>query len=89
MISSSESPLRRRISAYFVKALTQRTVAAPVLSLANTAAKLIALDPTLTPEQTIDLIVRGETASADGRRHLVNPQASVALLRARGKTVSR
>lgn len=57
--------------------------------VANLAAKLIAPDPTLAPEQTIDLIVRGGTASAVARRHLIDPRASAALLRARGKTVSR
>jgi hypothetical protein len=46
----------------------------------NLAAKLLALHPELTPEQVIDLIVRGATPSADGRLHLINPKASVALL---------
>jgi subtilisin family serine protease len=48
---------------------------------ANLAAKLIALDPQLTPEQTIRLIVAGATASDDGRRHNIDPKRSVALLR--------
>jgi hypothetical protein len=47
----------------------------------NLAAKLIALDPALTPEQTIVLIEKGANASADGRLHLINPKASVALLK--------
>jgi hypothetical protein len=47
----------------------------------NLAAKLIALDPNLTPEQTIHLMVEGSTASADGRRHNLNPKRSVELLR--------
>lgn len=46
----------------------------------NLAAKLIALDPNLTPEQTIHLMVEGATASADGRRHNLNPKRSVELL---------
>jgi subtilisin family serine protease len=46
----------------------------------NLAAKLLALHPELTPEQVIDLIVRGATPAADGRLHLINPKASVALL---------
>jgi subtilisin family serine protease len=48
---------------------------------ANLAAKLIALDPKLTPEETIGLMVDGTTASADGRRHNLDPKRSVELLR--------
>lgn len=47
----------------------------------NLAAKLLALDPSLTPEQVIDLIKRGATASDDGRRHLIDEKRSVALLK--------
>ena len=47
----------------------------------NLAAKLIALDPKLTPEQTIHLIVAGATTSKDGRRHNIDPKRSVALLK--------
>jgi hypothetical protein len=46
----------------------------------NLAAKLIALDPKLTPEETIHLIVAGATTSADGRRHDIDPKRSVELL---------
>jgi subtilisin family serine protease len=46
----------------------------------NLAAKLIALDPKLTPEQTIHLIVAGATASDDGRRHNIDEKHSVDLL---------
>jgi subtilisin family serine protease len=46
----------------------------------NLAAKLIALDPKLTPEQTIQLIVSGATASDDGRRHNIDEKHSVDLL---------
>jgi subtilisin family serine protease len=56
------------------------SMAAP--NVVNLAAKLIALDPTLTPAQTIDLIRRGATTSEDGRRHLIDEQRSVALLKA-------
>ena len=49
-------------------------------NVANLAAKLFALDPALTPEQAIDLIKRGADATADGRRHLIDPKATVALL---------
>jgi subtilisin family serine protease len=51
-------------------------------NVVNLAAKLIALDPSLTPEQTIDLIKRGADRSPDGRRNLINPKATVALLKA-------
>ena len=50
----------------------------------NLAAKLIALNPALTPPQVIDLIVRGATASEDGRRHNIDAKASVGLLKAMG-----
>ncbi|MGA2098096.1 MAG: S8 family serine peptidase [Candidatus Acidiferrum sp.] len=50
-------------------------------NVANLAAKLIALDPSLTPVQVIELIKKGATASEDGRLHLIDPKASVALLK--------
>lgn len=53
-------------------------------NVANLAAKLIALDPSLTPEGTIALMRKGADASADGRRHLINPKATVALLERQG-----
>lgn len=46
----------------------------------NLAAKLLALDPTLTPEQVIHLIVAGATASEDNRRHNIDEKHSVELL---------
>lgn len=46
----------------------------------NLAAKLLALNPGLTPEQIIHLIVAGATTSADGRRHNIDEKQSVALL---------
>jgi subtilisin family serine protease len=48
----------------------------------NLAAKLIALDPKLTPEQTIVLMKEGATTSADGRLHLIDPKKSVEMLKA-------
>jgi hypothetical protein len=51
----------------------------------NLAAKLIALDPKLTPEKTIHLMVEGATPSTDGRRHNLNPKRSVELLQASTK----
>ena len=50
-------------------------------NVANLAAKLLALDPHLTPRQTIALIQAGATKSHDGRRHLIDPKHSVALLK--------
>ncbi len=49
-------------------------------NVVNLAAKLIALDPKLTPQQTIALMKQGATASADGRLHLIDPKATLALL---------
>ena len=46
----------------------------------NLAAKLLALNPKLTPEQVIHLIVAGTTPSEDGRRHNIDEKRSVDLL---------
>jgi hypothetical protein len=54
-------------------------MAAP--NVVNLAAKLIALDPALTPPQVVNLVNRGATESSDGRRNNIDPRASVALLR--------
>jgi subtilisin family serine protease len=56
------------------------SMAAP--QVANLAAKLIALKPDLTVQQTIDLMWRGATPMPghDGDR-IINPAASIALLR--------
>jgi subtilisin family serine protease len=54
------------------------SMAAP--NVVNLAAKLIALDPSLTPPEVISLIVDGADTSADGRRVLINPRRSVELL---------
>jgi subtilisin family serine protease len=58
---------------------TGTSMASP--NVVNLAAKLIALDPSLTPEQTIDLIKRGADRSPDGRLRLINPKATVELLK--------
>ena len=49
-------------------------------NVANLAAKLIAINPKLTPEQTLDVMEKTATASADGRLHLINPKAAVAMV---------
>ncbi len=59
--------------------LSGTSMASP--NVANLAGKLIALDPKLTPEQTIALMEQGATASADGRMHVIDPKASVELLK--------
>jgi hypothetical protein len=64
--------------------LSGTSMASP--NVVNLAAKLIALDPSLTPQQTIDLIKRGGDRSPDGRRTLINPKATVALLKTQAGT---
>jgi subtilisin family serine protease len=59
--------------------LSGTSMAAP--NVANLAAKLFALDPTLSPQAVVDLITRGATPSEDGRRHLIDPKRSVELLK--------
>jgi subtilisin family serine protease len=54
-------------------------------NVVNLAAKLFALDPSLTPAAVIELIKEGATSSEDGRRHLIDEQRSAALLQARMK----
>ena len=61
--------------------LSGTSMASP--NVANLAAKLFALDPSLTPAQAIELIKTGATTSEDGRRHLIDPKRSVELLRSR------
>ena len=51
-------------------------------NVANLAGKLFALDPTLTPVQVRALIVDGASLSDDGKRKLIDPKKSVALLMA-------
>jgi subtilisin family serine protease len=58
--------------------LSGTSMASP--NVVNLAAKLFALDPSLTPEQVISLIKRGASATEDGRRHLIDEKRSVALL---------
>jgi subtilisin family serine protease len=48
-------------------------------AVANLAAKLFAIDLTLTPEKVRALILDGSTSSEDGRRKLMNEQRSVEL----------
>jgi len=61
--------------------LSGTSMASP--NVTNLAAKLFALDPSLTPAQVIDLIKQGATPSEDGRRHLIDAKRSVELLRSK------
>jgi subtilisin family serine protease len=61
-------------------ALSGTSMAAP--QVANLAAKLLALKPTLTPLQVIDLITSTAERSDDGRRMLMHPKAALAKLQA-------
>ncbi len=45
--------------------------------VANLAAKMLALNPKLTPVQVIDRISATAERSADGRRHLVHPKKAI------------
>jgi subtilisin family serine protease len=64
--------------------LSGTSMASP--NVVNLAAKLFALDPSLTPREVIVLIRRGATATEDGRRYLIDEKQSVALLGERRRT---
>jgi subtilisin family serine protease len=49
-------------------------------NVANLAAKLLAIDPTLSPTDLISLITLGAETSEDGRRHLIHPRKSLQML---------
>ncbi len=63
------------------------SMAAPQVT--NLAAKLLAVNPRLTPEQVIALIRDGATVSEDGKRHLIDPKQSLELLRNAGSSSAR
>jgi subtilisin family serine protease len=50
-------------------------------AVANLAAKLLAIDPSLSPDKVRALILDGATPSEDGRRKLMNEQRSIELAR--------
>lgn len=66
--------------------LSGTSMASP--NVANLAAKLFALDPSLTPAQAIELIRNGATASQDGRRHLIDEKRSIELLTSGNRTTA-
>jgi subtilisin family serine protease len=57
-------------------ALSGTSMAAP--QVANLAAKLLAVNPKLTPPQLIQLIVGTAERTADGRRNLIDPKKALA-----------
>jgi hypothetical protein len=50
-------------------------------AVTNLAAKLFAIDPSLSPDKVKALILDGATPSEDGRRKLMNEQRSVEIAR--------
>jgi len=52
----------------------------------NLAAKLLTVNPSLTPLQLIDIIVRTADRTPDGRRVLVNPKKALAAIAASPKS---
>ncbi len=61
-------------------ALSGTSMASPQVT--GLAAKMLAVNPKLTPPKVIDIIVKTSDASADGRRHLINPKKAVAAAQA-------
>ena len=61
-------------------ALSGTSMAAP--QVANLAAKLLAVNPTLTPVTLIELMTGSAERSADGRRILMNPKNALAAAQA-------
>jgi subtilisin family serine protease len=55
-------------------------MAAP--QVANLAAKLLAVNPTLTPQALIEVIAGTAERSADGRRVLMHPKKALAAVQA-------
>jgi subtilisin family serine protease len=55
--------------------LSGTSMASP--NVANLAAKLIAIDPGLTPVKVIAIMEKTADTSADGRLHLINPKAAL------------
>ncbi len=63
------------------------SMAAPQVT--NLAAKLLAINPALTPVQLIALIRDSADTTPDGRRHLINPSKSVSLLASQNRVAAR
>lgn len=54
--------------------------------VANLAAKMLAVNPKLTPPQLIAIIRRTADKTVDGRRHLINPKKAVAQAQAKASS---
>ena len=57
-------------------ALSGTSMASP--QVANLAAKMLAVNPSLTPQKLIKIIVSTADTSSDGRRHLIHPKKALA-----------
>ncbi|MFO1293124.1 MAG: S8 family serine peptidase [Rubrivivax sp.] len=60
-------------------ALSGTSMAAPQVT--NLAAKLLAVNPKLTPQDLVRIIVDTSESTADGRRHLIYPKKALAAAR--------
>ncbi len=60
------------------------SMAAPQVT--NLAAKLFAIDPSITAEKAKELIISGSTPSADGRRKLIDERRSPQLIKKQATT---
>ena len=58
------------------------SMAAPQVT--NLAAKLFAIDPSITAEKAKELIISGSTPSADGKRQLIDERRSLQLIKQQG-----
>jgi len=58
------------------------SMAAPQVT--NLAAKLFAMDPSLSAEKAKELIIAGSTPSADGKRKLIDQKRSLELIKGHG-----
>jgi len=67
-----------KIPGGYVVKFSGTSMASP--NVANLAAKLFALDPKLTPVQARALIIKGATASDDGKRQLIDPKRAIGFL---------
>ena len=63
-------------------ALSGTSMAAPQVT--GLAAKMLAVNPKLTPAQLIAIIEQTSEKPADGRRHLIDPKKAVAAARSAG-----
>ena len=69
---------RQRVAGLLVVGIVLGSAASGVYSV---PAKLFALDPSLSPAQVIRLIKQSAITTADGRRHPVDQDGSIALLK--------